>query len=313
MAIKIKTYLRLLKESATAFIDDNGMKLCASLAYYTVFAIGPLLLVILSLAGLFFEQEAVNGKVVYQIQSLVGAEGAATIMDIIKNMQQQNTATKFSIIGIVVLIISATGVFAEIQDSINYIWSIKAKPKKGWLKYLKDRLLSFSLIVGIGFLLIVSLLASTVVDALTERLQMMFADVAVIFFLILNHVITYIVVSGMFAVIYRVLPDARIAWKDALIGASFTGVLFLIGKIAIGLYLGNSDFGNTYGAAASIIILLSWVYYSAIILYFGAEFTKVYALNEGAGIKPYETAVFVVKEEAKELPHKHHKGGVADA
>lgn len=313
MTIKFKTYLKLLKESATAFMDDNGMKLCASLAYYTVFSIGPLLLVILSLAGLFFEQESLNGRVIAQIQSLVGQEGAATIKDIITNMQQQNSASKFSIIGIIILIVGATGVFAEIQDSINYIWSIKAKPKKGWLKYLKDRLLSFSLIVGVGFLLIVSLLVNTVVDALTDRLQMMFADVAVVFFQVLNHLVVYIVVSGMFAVIYKVLPDARIAWKDALIGASFTGVLFLIGKVAIGLYLGNSDFGNTYGAAASIIILLSWIYYSAIILYYGAEFTKVYALNEGAGIKPYETAVFVVKEEAKEMPNHHHSGGMADA
>lgn len=305
MKIKFKTYFRLLKESAMEFSNDNALKLCASLAYYTIFSIGPLLLVILSLAGLFFEQETVTGRVFNQIRTLVGQEGAKQIQDIIINMQQQNTAAKFSIIGIIVLLVGATSVFAEIQDSINYIWSIKAKPKKGWLKYLKNRLLSFSLIIGLGFLLIVSLLVNTVVDAITERLQALFADVAVIFFQIFNYLLIYVIVSGIFAVIYKVLPDARIKWKDVLIGASFTGVLFLLGKILIGLYLGNSDF-NTYGAAASIIILLTWVYYSSAILYFGAEFTKVYALNEGGGIEPYDTAVFILKNEVKELPH--HEG-----
>lgn len=297
------TYFKLLKETISEFNEDNVIKLSASLAYYTVFSIGPLLLVIISLTGLFFETESVTTKIYYQLQSLLGQDGATQVMSIIQNMQQQNNAAKYSIIGIVILIFGATSVFADIQDSINYIWAVKAKPKKGWLKYLKNRLLSFSLIIGVGFLLVVSLLINTLTDALTTKLQEMFVDTAVIIFQIFNVILLYSVVTFLFAVIYRVLPDARIKWKDAFVGAGFTGILFLIGKFLIGLYLGNSELGNTYGAAASIIIILSWVYYTSIILYFGAEFTKVYAMNKGGGIIPYDTAVFIIKREAKELPN----------
>lgn len=301
--MKIKKYFKLLVEAGNEFVEDNVVKLSASLAYYTVFAIGPLLLVVISLAGLFFEQNDVTGKVYFQIRSLVGAEGADQILSIINNMQQENTAAKFSVIGVIILLFGATGVFADIQDSINYIWSIKAKPKKGWLKFLKNRLLSFSLVIGIGFLMMVTLTINTLTTALTDRLQQIFDDVAVIFFQVFNVVILYVIITCLFAIIYKVLPDAKIRWKDAMVGAGFTGFLFLIGKFLIGFYLGNSDISSTYGAAASIIIILSWVYYTAIILYFGAEFTKVYALNMGGGIEPYQTAVFIIKREAKELPN----------
>ena len=302
MASKIKEYLNMMKKSFMEFADDNVIKLSASLAYYTVFAIGPLLLVIISLTGLFFERETVTGNIYWQIRSLIGEDGARQVLSIIENMQQQNSAAKFSIIGIIILLFGATTVFADIQDSINYIWSIRAKPKKSWLKFLKNRLLSFSLIVGIGFLLIVSLLINTLTDALTGRLMEMFQNTAVVFFQAFNVLLLYAIISFLFAVIYKVLPDAKIRWKDAFVGATFTGVLFLLGKFLIGLYLGNSELGNTYGAAASVIIILSWVYYTSIILYFGAEFTKVYALMKGGGIEPYETAVFIIKREAKELP-----------
>src|SRR5690606_24568959 len=158
---------------------------------------------------------------------------------------------KFSIIGIILLVFGATGVFADIQDSINYIWSIRAKPKKGWLKFLKNRMLSFSLIVGVGFLLIASLLINTITDLLTDRLQQIFVDEAVIFFRILNIIILFVVTSILFTVIYKVLPDAYIHWKDALFGATFTALLFLAGRFLIGIYLSKSDIANTYGAAAS--------------------------------------------------------------
>jgi membrane protein len=297
------SYFKLLKETFSEFSADNVVKLSASLAYYTVFSIGPLLLVIISLTGLFFEQNAVTGKIYYQLSGLVGKDGADQVINILQNIREQNSAAKFSIIGTAILVFGATTVFADIQDSINYIWSIKAKPKKGWLKYLKNRLLSFSLIVGIGFLLVVSLLINTVTDALTSKLQDMFVGAAVIVFQVFNVLLLYGIISVLFAVIYRVLPDARIRWKDAFVGAGFTGLLFVLGKFLIGYYLGSSDLGNTYGAAASVIIILSWVYYTSIILYFGAEFTKVYAMNKGGGIQPYDTAVFIIKREAKELPN----------
>lgn len=302
MAGKIRNYFILLREAAKEFSSDNVVKLSASLAYYTVFSIGPLLLVIISLAGLFVEKTRITGSVYGQMQEFIGKQGADQIISIMEQMQRENMAAKFSIIGIVLLVFGATTVFADIQDSINYIWSIRAKPKKGWLKFLKNRLLSFSMIVGIGFLMIVTLLINTLTDLLTGKLQEYFANEAVLLFKIFNVLLLFTITSLLFAVVYKVLPDAKIRWKDAFVGATFTSLLFLIGKFLIGLYLGQSNIANTYGAAASIIIVLSWVYYSSIILYFGAEFTKVYALRIGSGIEPYENAVFILKREARELP-----------
>lgn len=304
MASKIKDYFLLLKNAGSEFSNDNATKLSASLAYYTVFSIGPLLLVIVTLAGIFFSRENITGRIYTQIQSLLGQRGAQQVMEILQNIEHQNNKTLFGIIGVIVLVFGATTVFVEIQGSINYIWSIRAKPQKGWLKFLTNRLLSFSLIVGIGFLMIVSLFINTLMDLLTDNLQHFFGDANVILFKILNLAVLFCIITFLFAVVYKVLPDARIHWRDALVGASFTGVLFLIGKFLIGFYLGNSKTSNTYGAAASIIILLSWVYYSAMILYFGAEFTKVWALTKGKGIEAYDTAVFIVKREEKELPHR---------
>lgn len=302
MAIKISNYFRLLKEAASEFASDNVVKLSASLAYYTIFSIGPLILVIISLVGLFFEKERITGNIYAQLTNFIGRDGADQILSIIRQMQEQNAAAKFSIIGVALLVFGATSVFADIQDSINYIWSIRAKPRKGWLKFLKNRLLSFSLIVGVGFLLIVSLLVNALTDMLTDRLQALFIDEAVLLFKIINILILFLVTSLLFAVIYKVLPDASIRWKDAMFGATFTALLFMVGRFLIGVYLSQSNIANTYGAAASVIIILSWVYYSSIILYFGAEFTKVYAVHMGKGIRPYDNAVFIIKREAKELP-----------
>ena len=301
MRSRIKTYFKLLKEAANEFSLDNATKLSASLAYYTIFSIGPLLLVVISLAGIFYGPEDITGRIHAQMSGLVGEGGANTIRDMLASISQQQNKQFFGILGAVILAFGATGVFVEIQSSINYIWSIRAKPKRGWLKFIKDRFLSFSLIVGVGFLLIVSLVISAVVDSLTSRLASFLGEANLVLAKVTSMALLFAIISFMFSVIYKVLPDAKIAWKDAFVGASFTGVLFLIGKFLIGLYLSKSNF-DTYGAAASIIIILSWVYYSAMILYFGAEFTKVYAMEKGKGIVPYETAVFIVKREAKELP-----------
>ncbi len=304
MADKKPRFFNLLKAAGSEFIDDNAMKLSASLSYYTVFAIGPLLLVIISLIGLFVDKSTVTTTLSGQLQKLLGAQGAEQIVNIIDALQKQNDAQKFSIIGIVGLFISASAVFLEIQDSINYIWSIKAKPKKGWLRLITNRLLSFSLIVGMGFLFAVSLLANTVADLLTERLGRLIGHGEAILLQGTGLIVLFVIITLLFSVIYKVLPDAKIHWRDALIGSSFTGILFLIGKFLIGFYLGTSKVGSTYGAAASIIIILLWVYYSGIILYFGAEFTKVWAIRRGHGIKPDQTAVFIEKRDVKELPHK---------
>lgn len=296
----------VLRDAGSEFMSDNGMKLSASLSYYTIFSLGPVLILLISFAGILFGRDAVKGKLFYQINGLVGNEAALQIQEIIQNIEQSQFSTSGAAIGIVILIIGATGVFAEIQDSINYIWSLKSKPKKGWLKLLINRLLSFSLIVSFGFILMVSLAVHALMDLLYDKLQRLFDDATVIIFQTVNYIILFGVISTLFAIIFKVLPDGLIRWKDAYVGAFFTAIFFLIGKFLIGFYLAKSEIGITYGAAASIVIILLWVYYSSIILYFGAEFTKVYTLNYGSGIKPDKTAVFIIKQEVKELRDRRH-------
>jgi membrane protein len=300
MTFTIGRLFGVIKEAASEFIDDDAIKLSASLAYFTVFSVGPLLLVVITILSVFYQRSIVTGEVFQQLSKLMGREGAAQIQVILENITKQNNATAFGVAGAIILLFGATGIFTEIQGSINYIWSIRAKPKNGWLKYLRDRLLSFSLVVGIGFLMLVTLVIDLLINALSKRLQLLLGNNVWVIKGI-DIVLLLAVVIFLFTIIYKVLPDARIAWKDATVGATCTGILFLSGKFLITVYIANSDTTITYGAAASIIILLIWVYLAAIILYFGAEFTKVYALTCGKGITVYDTAVYIVKREEREL------------
>ncbi len=305
LAGKIKNqgscFFGLVKNAGSAFVQDDAIKLSASLSYYTVFALGPVLLLIISIAGIFYGEAALQGKLFSQIKGMVGNSAAYQLQSILANIQKADRSVSGAIIGFIVLIIGATGVFTEIQSSINYIWSIRAKPEKGWLKLLKNRLLSFSLVVSISFILLVALIVNATLDLLNDQLAAVFPGIAYVVFYILNIFVIFIVITGLFAIIFRVLPDGTIAWKDAFKGAAFTALLFLLGKFLIGYYIGRSDYGMTYGTAASIMIILAWVYYSSAILYFGAAFTKAYALKYGSGIQPNDTAVFIIKREAKEI------------
>lgn len=292
---------KIFKQSVTEFLNDNCIKLSASLSYYTIFALGPTLIIIISFAGIFLGREAVEGKLYDQIKMLIGSAAAIQVQSIIANLQQSNQSVTAAIIGFVLLILGATGVFTEIQGSINYIWSIRAKPKKGWLKFIINRLISFSLVISCGFILLVSLVINAVMELLNEKLQYYFQSVTIVVFYILNWALIFAVITALFAIIFKVLPDATIRWKDATVGAAFTALLFMLGKFLISLYIGKSNVGFTYGAAGSIIVILVWVYYSSLILYFGAEFTKIYSIQHGAGIKPIQTAVFIIKHEAKEV------------
>jgi membrane protein len=303
--MRIRKVYNLFKSAGNGFINDNAFKLAASLSYYTVFALGPFLIIIISLAGVFYGREAVQGRIYEQINGLVGSAAAVQIQEIIKGIQQSQQGTAGAIIGSVMLLIGATGVFTEMQDSINYIWSVKAKPKKSWLKFLTNRLLSFSLVLGMGFLLLVSLVINAVLNAVSERLTRLFPHSDIDLFTSLNMIILVVSITGLFAIIFKLLPDATISWRDALVGSVLTAALFLLGKVLITYYIGRANLGVTYGTAASILILLIWVYYSALILYFGAEFTKMYALQAGEGIRPKETAVFIIKSEAKEIPESY--------
>lgn len=292
----LKTIWNLLKETYSEFDDDNAIKLSASLSYYTIFSLAPLIIIILSICGLFFGRDAVTGSFFWQIQGLVGKEAGLQLQEMIKSIELSDSSLFATIVGSVTLLIGASGVFAEIQSSINFIWGLKAKPNKGLVKFLKNRLMSFSMIAAVGFLLLVSLTLNTLMDVLNARLMRYFPDATVYLFYILNIIILFVSITLLFSIIFRTLPDGTVAWKDTLIGSGVTAILFMIGKFAIGYYIGSSTIGSAYGAAGSVIVILVWVYYSAIILYFGAEFTKVYALRYGEKIIPNDYAVEIKKQ-----------------
>ena len=311
--ISLKGIWGVLKASFTGFTDHKVTKLSGSLAYYTVFSMAPLLVVIISLCGIFLGQEAAQGQVYNQLAGFLGKETALSLQEMIQKAAIGDKGTIAFIIGAVTLLVGATTVFADIQDSINMIWGLKPKPKRGWLKMLQNRFLSFSVIISLGFLLLVSLAVTSVLDGFSSRLQARFSDVSVVLFYIINQVVTLAVISTIFGVIFKVLPDAIIKWRDVILGSMVTAVLFMLGKFGISFYIGSSDVGSTYGAAGSLIVVLLWTYYSSIILYFGAEFTKAYAVKYGSEIHHSHYAVTTKEVEIEtegnsiqdnEKPHK---------
>jgi membrane protein len=288
---------QLLVTTFNSFMNDKALKMSASLAYYTVFSMAPLIIMLISLAGLIYGKDAIEGKVFEEINGFVGNDAALQIQQIISKISQSGDSLFAVIIGAVTLFLGATGVFIEIQDSLNQIWRVKAKPKKGWKKMIINRILSFSMILGLGFLLIVSLIINGVVLALSNKLNHYFPDITIVLVNAFNITLTFIIISVLFGIIFKFLPDVKIGWKDVRAGAIFTAILFMIGRFVIGLYIEKVGPGSAYGAAGSLIIILVWVYYTAAILYFGAEFTQVYAECYGGKIEPAEYAVHVVQTE----------------
>lgn len=287
----------VLRDSFNSFLDDRCLKLSASLAYYTIFSLAPLLVLVMSLASIFLGEEAIRGQIFGQINGLVGNQAAKQIQDMIKNVGLSGKTNTALAIGIVTLLIGATSIFVEIQDSVNQIWRVKAKPKQGWLKLLKDRLLSSSLVVSLGFLLLVSLVVNGIILALSDQLTRFLPGLGVYVISAINFAISTAVVTVLFGVIFKVLPDAKIAWKDVRGGAVFTALLFMLGRYLIGLYIETTGTESTYGAAGSMIVILTWIYYTAAILYFGAEFTLAYANHFGVRIAPADNAVYVEQTE----------------
>ncbi|WP_420150834.1 YihY/virulence factor BrkB family protein [Spirosoma sp.] len=287
----------VLKDAFNAFIDDRCLKLSAALAYYTIFSLAPLLVLIISLASIFFGEEAIRGQIFGQINGLVGNEGAKQVQDMIKSVGLSGKTNTALIVGIVTLLVGATSIFVEIQDSVNMIWRVKPKPKRGWLKLLKDRLLSSSLIISLGFLLLVSLIVNGVILALSDQLTRFLPGLGVYVISAINFLVSTAVITVLFAVIFKVLPDAKISWKDVRWGAIFTALLFMLGRYLIGLYIETTSTSSTYGAAGSLIVILTWIYYTAAILYFGAEFTLAYANHFGVKIEPADYAVYVEQTE----------------
>lgn len=311
MKKKIKNVYSYLKQVFTEFAEDNILKYSASLAYYTVFSIAPLLIIIISIFGALFGREAIQGDVYKQIKGLVGNDAAVQIQDTIKNIHLSGNNIFATVIGVVILLIGATGIFGEVQDSLNKIWGLRIKTRKTWWKLIINRLLSFSLIVSVGFVMMVSLLLSAIVSAFGKFLARYFSEFSVVLVQMIDNVLTFIVTTFLFSLMFKMLPDAKIKWKDVLIGGLITSVFFTLGKLAIGYYLGSSNIANVYGAAGSIMIIMVWVYYSSIILYLGAEFTKVYAKLYGGKIFPNEYAVWI-KTEEKQVPNPVLKNKVLD-
>lgn len=288
---KVKIIWLVLKKSGRSFLDDRVAKLAGSLAYTIIFSLGPLIMVIISLSSIFFGKHAIEGKLYIQFAGFVGNEAAAQIQEVVKNASLEGKGTFSFIIGLIVLLIGSTALFSEIQTSINTIWKLKARPSAGWLKLLKDRVLSFSIVISLGFLLIVSLGLSTLIDGFSNYLMNIFPDVTVIVFYVINLLINFATIGFIFAVIFKVLPDANVQWRHVRAGAIATAILFMLGKVIISYYISKTKVGSAFGAASSIVVLLTWVYYSALILYFGAEFTKFYALHYGDSIRPNSYAI----------------------
>lgn len=304
----IKEGIGIFKDAISGFSEDKAMKKSASLAYYTVFSLAPLLLIIIWLVSFFLGEQAIEGKVFSELTSYVGADAAKQIEDIIQKISLDDKSGTAIVIGIGTLVVGATTVFIEIQDSINSIWKVKPKPKQGWKKLLLDRVLSFSIVIGLGFLLIVSLVINGLILILSNYINQFLPDFGAVLMNLINTGITFIVISILFAVIFKFLPDARIKWKYVRSGAIFTAILFIIGKYLIGIYMQYAAPASAYGAAGSIILILLWIYYTAAILYFGAEFTKAYADKHSQGIEPSNFAVKIVQEEI-EIDKDNQKDG----
>ena len=304
MRKRLRSIFLYIKKVLSEFSADNILKYSASLAYYTVFSIAPLLVIISSLSGIFLGKEAVNGEIYNQLKGLIGSDAAVQIQDIIKNIHLTGNNFFASVLSIVVLLIGATSVFGEVQDSLNKIWGLRIKTKKIWWKLILTRLLSFSLIVSIGFIMMVSLILNAMVSAFGKFLGKYIHHFSVYFMATAETVLSFFVATFLFSLVFKLLPDAKIRWKDVLFGGVLTAIFFTLGKQAIGFYLGKSNLSSLYGAAGSIVIIMAWVYYSSIILYLGAECTKVYANLYGRKIQPNEYAEWIKTEKKHTLsPH----------
>ncbi len=291
----------IFKNAASGFSKDKVAKLSASLAFYTIFSLAPMLIVIIYLAGIFFSQSAVEGNLVKQLQGLIGSTSAAQIQSIIQNASLNNSSTLTAIVGFTALFIGATTVFTEMQSSLNYIWNLRLKKDTGFWKLFLSRVLSFSLVISLSFLLLVSLVLNTLLEGLMGNIQQMFPGIAVQLIYVINLLITFLVTAFLFGIIYKVLPNAEIKWKDVAAGAIFTAVLFMLAKFAITLYVSKTNIGSSYGAAGSLVVLLAWIYFSSMILYFGAEVTKAYSIKYGSEIRPskYTVTVQTIEVESK--------------
>jgi membrane protein len=276
-----KAVFELLKMTFTSWSNDKVPRMGAALAYYTIFSLAPLLVIAISIAGLVFGAKAVQGQIMGEIQGLIGPDSAKAVQTMIQSAHKPANSMIASLIGLVVLLLGASGVFTEMQDALNTIWDVDTKGKSGVWNYLKGRFSSFGMVLGIGFLLLVSLVLSAALAAMANYLESVVTIPAALLHSV-DFLFSVFTITALFAMIFKLLPDARIRWSDVWVGAALTSVLFTIGKFLIGFYIGKSVTASTYGAAGSLVIIVAWIYYSAQLLYFGAEFTHVYSQQCGS-------------------------------
>lgn len=293
----------VVKQAVFEWMEQDVSRLGAALAFYTLFAIAPLFVIVLAIAGVWFGEEAARRELFSQVSGLVGSEGGEAIQALVSAARQPKTGAWATVFAVGTLFVGATGVFVQLQDALNLVWGVRRKPGRGLRNFIKDRFLSLALIVGIGFLLLVSLVLSAGLSALGKFMVGLLPAQAAIWQGI-NFVISFGVITLLFAMIFKVLPDVKIAWRDVWFGAMMTALLFNLGKFLLGLYLGRSSVASAYGAAGSLVIVLLWVYYSAQVLFFGAKFTQIYSNRYGSHFEPVSGAEAVTLQEVATKPRR---------
>ncbi|MGB3619177.1 MAG: YihY/virulence factor BrkB family protein [Catalinimonas sp.] len=299
-----------LAEMYEEWVEDNCFKLAAALSYYTIFSLPPIIIILIYSAGSIYGREAFSGELFDNLSAFIGAEAALGVQRIVENAYLEDSKLIPRLIGIGTLLFSATIIFATVQDSLNLIWGVRAKPARGWLYLLISRLLSFGMVLLVGALLLSFLLLNTFLIALRDLTPQLLGDYSAYLLEAGQYVISFAVITVLFALMFKVLPDVRLKWKYVWRGALLTSVLFAVGKFLISFYLGRSDFGSTYGAAASVVVLILWVNYSAWIFFAGAEFIYVHMRRRGAYIVPTRNAVRVVRQEIED-PSRYEEALIA--
>ena len=291
---RARTILDILKQTGSDWLDDKAPRLAASLALYTLLSLAPLLIFAVSVAGLMFGDDAARGHIGQQLAGVLGPQGAQAVQSILANARTPSSGVLGTVIGIVLALLGASGVFGELQGTLNAIWDVDTKPGRGVKGFIQDRFFSFTLVLGVAFLLLVSLVLSAGLAAVGAYLSHALPGGAAVW-QVLNFIISLAVGSVLFALIYKVVPDVTLRWRDVAIGAVLTSILFTLGKFAIALYVGRSTVASPFGAAGSVVAVVVWVYYSAQILFFGAELTQVYTKRRGVLVEPTKNAVNVAK------------------
>lgn len=299
--MQLRELWALIKETASDWLDDDASTLAAALAYYALLSLAPLLVISISVAGWFLGTEAARGRVAGELGGIVGGQAAQGIQAVVASAEEPKKGVLAAVVGIVTLFVGASGVFGQLQTSLNTVWEVKAKPDRGFWGKVKDRFFSFTMVLGVAFLLLVSLVLSSVLSSLGTLMADTLPGGAMVW-QIINFALSFAVVTLLFALIFKFIPDVKVNWRDVWLGAAVTALLFAIGKQLLGVYLGKAAVGSSYGAAGSIVALVVWVYYAAQILFLGAEFTQVHARRRGGGIEPSAGAERVRRSSAPATP-----------